>query len=153
MWQDLDTESYELHSIADADLPRRAVLAVEWRGEVKLQQPLDSMNPVVAPWRYMNRKHWVKLVRSIPPGMSQLDAARYLNRKGSTVRYWLLKLKYRDSDGRRHWPERRKEKFRTINPHAVDWKQTNVAIAKQHGVSRERVRQLRRDLKLRKVKR
>ena len=101
----------------------------------------------------MNRKHWIKLVNSLPPGLSQLDAARYLSRKGSTVRYWLLKLRYRNRDGRGHWPESRRREWRTIDPSAVDWKQPNVAIAAKHGVSRERVRQLRRDLKIRKVKR
>lgn len=100
----------------------------------------------------MKRARWKQFVDRLPAGLSQSAAARYLDVKPTTLRYWLLQLGYRFRDGRAlSWTETRRRKRMTLFAKDVDWSQPNIAIARQHNVSRERVRQVRKQLNLKKV--
>jgi hypothetical protein len=100
----------------------------------------------------MKRNCWKELIESLPTGLTQPQAANRLRRAVGAVRYWIKQLGYKHADGRCiAWTEARKQARRKVSHSLIDWKQTNVAIAKQHGLSRERVRQIRSALKLAKV--
>jgi hypothetical protein len=103
-------------------------------------------------WK-MKRAQWKQLVDRLPNGMSQVAAARYLGMKETTVRYWLLKLGYRFADGRKFcWPSKRRLALTKFVSNKANWTRTNADLAREFGVSRERVRQVRAQLKIKKVK-
>lgn len=59
-------------------------------------------------------------------------------------RYWLIRHKYKAADGRAYaWTPELKARRRKIDPEKIDWSKANVQIAREVGVSRERIRQLR----------
>lgn len=92
----------------------------------------------------MKLKEWKPLVASLPQGLTVKAAADYLGHNYATVRLWLVRFKYRFTDGRKHaWPLKRRMGITKIDPKRVDWSKSNIAIAKQFNVSRERVRQIR----------
>lgn len=102
--------------------------------------------------RQHNSDTWKATIRSLPPGLSLTQAAQHLDKPFGSVRHWIMRLGYKFTDGRSLcWPESRKRKCRTLDPAQVDWSQTNIAIAKQFGVSRERVRQIRQAMNIKKV--
>ena len=95
---------------------------------------------------------WKQRISTLPPRMAITQAADYLGVKFGAMRYWLKKVGYDYSDGRTYsWPESRRLKRRQFDPKTVDWRKPNVLIARETGVSRERIRQVREDLNLKKV--
>jgi hypothetical protein len=95
---------------------------------------------------------WSEKIKSLPASLTQTQAGKFLKLKSCTVRLWLLRFGYKSPDGREiEWPESRRAKRRIMNPAKVDWSQTNLAIAKKYGISRERVRQVRSRLGVAKV--
>ena len=97
--------------------------------------------------RTKNRKDWERIISSLPPGLTQWEAAKRLNRSPDTVRGWLLRLNYPYTDGRTCiWDEDRPHRQRKLPFKSVDWSLPNVVIARQFKVSRERVRQVRERL-------
>ena len=97
--------------------------------------------------RTKNRKDWEMRIASLPPGLTQWAAAKRLKRSPDTVRGWLLKLGYPYTDGRTCiWDEGRPNRKRKLPFKVVEWSLPNVVIARAHGVSRERVRQVRERL-------
>jgi len=94
--------------------------------------------------RTKNRKDWERIISSLPPGLTQWEAAKRLNRSPDTVRGWLLRLNYPYTDGRTCiWDENRPNRQRKLPFKTVDWSLPNVVIARWFRVSRERVRQVR----------
>lgn len=91
----------------------------------------------------MSRKDWQALIDSLPCNLSPRQAARFLKRPEGTVRYWIAKLGYRFADGRRKWSDERLCKARTFNYADIDWGMRDCQLAKKHGVTRERIRQIR----------
>lgn len=92
----------------------------------------------------MNRKEWSSLLAKFPPGLSGAEIARRIKQQPQLVAYWLKKLRYESVDGRAHPKPEKFRKIRRVNPSEVDWSEpNNQLLAKRHGVSRERIRQLR----------
>jgi hypothetical protein len=92
----------------------------------------------------MNRKEWASLIAKCPPGLSGAEIARSIKQQPQLVAYWLKKLGYQSVDGRLH---PKPEKFNTIRrvKGQIDWTEpSNQVLATLHGVSRERIRQLRK---------
>lgn len=95
---------------------------------------------------------WRARVAKLPPGLTQYQAAKRLRGKTNAIRIWLLKFGYEFKDGRTlGWSKQRRKAQSKILPDKVDWTKSNIQIAKTHGVSRERVRQIRERLGLEKV--
>lgn len=102
-------------------------------------------------WR-MNADKWKTLIAKLPPRLTQAEAARRLKHPHGTVRLWLIRLNYPFVDGRsQHWTKERVTSRQKIDPNKVDWSDRNIDIAARFGVSRERVRQLRERMNIRKV--
>lgn len=78
------------------------------------------------------------------------DLALAIHQKLGTARAWAIKVGYKYSDGRSVWSENRLRSARTFNYGAIDWTLPNVDIARRHGISRERVRQIRKSLNIAK---
>lgn len=96
----------------------------------------------------MKQKDWKKLISTLPKGLTARDAARTLGKKYSTVLMWLNKLGYKYRDGRADaWPLQRRLSKTKINPKKINWSLPNIEIARNLGVSRERIRQLRNSLR------
>ena len=95
----------------------------------------------------MKRTEWEKLIASLSPGMTQTGAAARLRRPSASVRYWLKKLDYRFKDGRcGRWTEARRKACRLFDYGKIDWAAPNIEISRKFDVSRERIRQVRREL-------
>lgn len=98
-----------------------------------------------------SRLSWKLLVSTLPPGLTIAEASRRLRRP-----YWgtleaIHRYGYEYSDGRRfRWSDSRLARKRgyRFNPLKADWSKSNIALAKRFGVSRERVRIVRRNLGL-----
>lgn len=95
---------------------------------------------------------WKEILKQLPPNLSQAEAARFLGLKHTTVRRWLLLAGYKFKDGRASsWTvSRRRSQMKFIWERA-DWSKSNIEIAKQFNVSRERVRQVRAERGKKKV--
>ena len=102
----------------------------------------------------MNAEVWCHAIKQLPPHLTQYEAARRVGKPEQAVRYWLLKCDYPFVDGRTlPWPEQRRKVGRKLNPEDVvkHKNKSNTAIAKMFNVSRERVRQVREALGIKKV--
>lgn len=84
------------------------------------------------------------LIESLPQGLTFEEAARRLQQNYQAVRYHIIKFGYQAVDGRKFSQADRRQ----LDPTQVDWSQSNIAIAKQFTVSRERVRIIRQQLNL-----
>lgn len=92
-------------------------------------------------------RHWISLLRRLPPGLSARQAARRLRRNYNTTRYWLVKRGYHRKDGRHAaWTRERWRHFAVADPQRIDWDMRDADIARACGVSRQRIGQLRRKL-------
>lgn len=90
--------------------------------------------------------NWKPLIKSLPRGLSFTEVARRLRQPYQSTRYAIRRYGYRAVDGRKF-----QNRMRKLIPEKVDWKKRNVDIARELGVSRERVRVLRRAMKKRPV--
>lgn len=101
----------------------------------------------------MNLKVWSERIAGLPQGMTLSQASKLFQSPYSTIRYWLKKLEYHYDDGRSiAWDSERKRKISKVDKEKIDWTKNNAVIARELGVSRERIRQLRNELKVKKVK-
>ncbi len=90
-------------------------------------------------------KPWPSLVEELPKGLSSLQVSRRLRKNYATTRYWLIKRGYHRKDGRCiPWSPARRKKTTVVNPIKVDWDLSDAVLAKQWGVTRQRMNQLRR---------
>jgi len=92
----------------------------------------------------MNRKEWSSLIAKFPPGLSGAEISRKVKQCPQLVNYWIKLLRYPTVDGRKHPSP---EKFNSIRrvKGQIDWSEPcNQVLATRHGVSRERIRQLRK---------
>lgn len=85
-------------------------------------------------------EYYREAVRSLPPGLTQKEAACRLGLPYQTARQLIERHRYRAEDGRKF---RSGKKFL---PDQADWTASNADLARQFGVSRERVRQWRKHL-------
>ena len=92
----------------------------------------------------MNRKEWASLIAKYPPGLSGAEIARQIEQSPQLTAYWLKKLGYQSVDGRLHPNPEKFNGIRRVNQEEINWSELNNAVlAKRHGISRERIRQLR----------
>ena len=92
----------------------------------------------------MNRKEWSSLLAQFPPGLSVAEIGRRIKQSPQLTAYWIKKLKYQAVDGRLHPKPEKFNKIRRVNPADIDWSEPgNQVLATRHGVSRERIRQVR----------
>lgn len=87
----------------------------------------------------MTQDSWKSLISSLPRGLSYSEAATRLGRDYQAVRQAIIRHGYRAVDGRK-FSQNGRRKFQY---EGVDWRRSNVAIAREHGVSRELVRRVR----------
>ncbi len=92
----------------------------------------------------MNRREWSTLFAKYPPGLSGAELARQVKQHPQVVAYWIKRLKYQSVDGRKSPPAEKFSKLRKVNSDDIDFSESNNAIlARRHGVSRNRIWQLR----------
>lgn len=92
----------------------------------------------------MNRTEWLETLKKLPGGLSGAEIARRVKQCPQVVSYWTRKLGYKGIDGRANPKPEKFDSIRRVNVSQIDWSESNNAIlAKRHGISRERVRQLR----------
>lgn len=93
----------------------------------------------------MNRKEWTSIFSKFPPGLSGAEIARRIKQPPQLTAYWIKRLSYRTVDGRAHPKPEKFNSIRRVNQAAIDWTEpNNQVLATRHGVSRERIRQLRK---------
>lgn len=84
-------------------------------------------------------------IRQLPPGKTVVEVARGMGINYQTARRLMLQCDYKIKDGRSQGALPRTTKaLRKFN--GVNWNLPNVKIAKNLGVTRERVRQVRKQL-------
>lgn len=83
------------------------------------------------------QQRWREVLASAEPGLKLAELAARLKQPYATVQRWAAFFAYPIRDGRR-------ERAARVDWRRVDWRKTNVQIAHELGVSRERVRQVRR---------
>jgi hypothetical protein len=86
--------------------------------------------------------NWRTLIRSLPKGLTFREAASRLGQNYNSTRLAIHRYKYRAVDGRRFSQIVK----RKIKVEAIDWRRSNIEIARELRCSRERVRQLRSSL-------
>ncbi len=86
----------------------------------------------------MNQEMWSKMIKTIPAGLTAEKAARIFRRSVTLTRRRLKENGYIVKEVKKYevpaWIEE------------ANWRLPNVEIARQHNVSRERVRQVRKKL-------
>jgi hypothetical protein len=82
------------------------------------------------------RQQWHQRFAALPPGLSLRDVASRLDQPYASVAFWAKLMKYPFA------PQRRGRKS-DIDWDRVDWSRRNCDIARDLGVSGERVRQIR----------
>lgn len=90
----------------------------------------------------MTQDSWKSLISSLPKGLSFTEAATRLGMDYQSVRAAIKRHGYKAVDGRR-FSQNHNRKFWF---EGVNWKMSNVEIAREHGVSRELVRRVRNRL-------
>jgi len=88
----------------------------------------------------MSRTIWKRIIAELPPNLTLAELCQRLDKKYQTVRRAMRVYGYACFDGRRF----AMIKYRKLKPEAVDWSLPNCEIARQFNVSRERVRQVRK---------
>lgn len=86
---------------------------------------------------------WKRLFAALPKGLTTNEIKRRLGKPLRTVQYWVARLGYKAADPK-GWIMRRQRHAKHRRWKRVDWSKTNIAIAKQLGISREAVRQMRK---------
>jgi len=92
----------------------------------------------------MNRLDWQNLIATAPPGLSLAALARHLNQEYLQTRYWAKLFGYSWTDGRSLPHPGKYDHRRKLNPALADWSRTNLELAKQFNISRQRIWELRR---------
>lgn len=90
--------------------------------------------------RMTHSDHYRQLLKSLPSGLTQKEVATRLGLPYQTARQLIARARYRSEDGRRFRPGRK------FVPENADWTASNADLAREFGVSRERVRQFRKAL-------
>lgn len=105
----------------------------------------NSDNSSQSPWRNWPsgikatsiRRKWFEKLQPLPKGLDLAEIAARLNEPYHAVYRWALFFRY-------PFPDRRSYKPSLVDWDNVDWSQRDAEIARGLGVSRERVRQVRR---------
>lgn len=79
------------------------------------------------------------LIEALPPGLTFQEAALRLGVDYQACRRAIQKYGYRASDGRRYC----QNSTRKLVPEKIDWRKSNIQIARELLISRERVRVVR----------
>lgn len=94
----------------------------------------------------MKKFEWVRRFAAIPNGLTQAEVVKALGLPEPSVRHWIKKLGYPCKDGRDSWSDERKSQRRKFDWSTIDWSKENVEIARQYGVSRQRIHQIRNQI-------
>lgn len=93
----------------------------------------------------MKQHEWQTVLSQCPPGLSSSAVARQVGKPPQQTRYWLKKLNYQGVDGRKFPNPHQFDNRRKCIVSEMDWTiMNNAELARKHGISRERVRQLRK---------
>ena len=87
----------------------------------------------------MKNRRWEIEIRKLLSGLTIKEVACRLRVPYQTARRIIREYKYRTVDGRCYGQNDR----RKFHPREADWKLSNIALARQFKVSRERVRAVR----------
>lgn len=90
----------------------------------------------------MTEKNWRRRIGKMPRGLTYHELASRWGLSYQAARRMALRHRYPASDGRKFAQVR----ARKIDPSEIDWSLSNVAIARQLLVSRERVRLVRKEV-------
>lgn len=83
-------------------------------------------------------------IKQLPPGLTGTEVARRLAVPYHQALVAIQKHRYRMTDGRKFSQNAK----RKLDPEKADWSKPNYILAEEFGVSRERVRVLRKRLKM-----
>ncbi len=86
----------------------------------------------------MEARDWKKLIRTIPRRSTYEEAAALLGQSYHMTRYWMIRF---GKKARRKNNGLRPETRRLCKK--ADWSKSNIVIAAEFGVTRERIRQIR----------
>jgi hypothetical protein len=84
----------------------------------------------------------VRKIRTLPENLTFNEAAKRIGLNYQSARRHLIAFGYPHSDGRKYSQSGK----RRFDPDLADWSQSNIEIASQFGVTRERVRLVRKQL-------
>ena len=90
---------------------------------------------------------WKSLIDSLPDGLTFSEAAKRLGLPYQATRQAIIRYRYPAVDGRRYGQRR----VRRMVPESIDWRKSNIQIARELLVSRERVRIVRKALGKKRV--
>lgn len=88
-----------------------------------------------------------RVLASLPAGLTITEVSNRTGWDYQKARRLAREHRYRSSDGRTFSQAGK----RKLEPHGIDWTMSNADIARQFGVSRERVRRVRQNLGMEKV--
>jgi hypothetical protein len=97
--------------------------------------------------KYSPRINWKRELKKLPRGLTFTEVATRLGSSHSTAFYAIKRCGYRASDGRIFAQRSR----RRLDPDKVDWKLSNIQIARSLGISKQRVSLVRKKLGKRPV--
>ncbi len=83
------------------------------------------------------RKLWFDQLANVPPGLELLEVGSRLGKPYTDVYRWATLFHY-------PFPDRRKNRSSTVDWSKVNWEQRDATIAGELGLSRERVRPVRK---------
>lgn len=93
-----------------------------------------------------NKTIWQSEIAKLPAGLSIPAIARKLKKRYAVTHLWLKHYKYKFPDTRGKWSRNgHGSHCKKLDTAKVDWNMTDAAIAKQFGVSRQRVGIVRQD--------
>lgn len=87
------------------------------------------------------KRHWPKLIAKLPPGLSFGQAARKLRAPYTVVRYAIHRYGYPAVDGRSFGQRVR----RILDPDKTDWRKSDLQIARELLISKQRVNRVRHE--------
>lgn len=87
-------------------------------------------------------RNWSDLIACLPPGLTFSEAAARLGTDYQATRNAIKRYGYKAADGRKFSQNGR----RKLVPENVNWKLSNIEIARRLKISRERVRFMRAQL-------
>jgi len=92
----------------------------------------------------MKQSEWQSLFDSLPPHLTLKEVARRFKQTYRLTATWARKCGYEAKSGHKLlWTAQRRRQFQRVPWQNIDWRLSNVQIARELGVSREIVRRRR----------
>lgn len=86
-------------------------------------------------------RNWPALIKQLPPGLTYYQAARRLKVPYTVIRYAIHRYRYRAVDGRSFGQRVR----RILDPDKTDWRKSDLQIARELLISKQRVNRVRHE--------